>query len=66
MGEGKSHTLDNIPFVLVGGGLIKMGRLVKSKGRAAQPAVAWRTRSHKIDKFGNPNYCAAGPLTQMT
>ena len=41
LGKGNSHTLDNIPFVLVGGGLdFKMGRSLKYKQGAAQPAAA--------------------------
>ncbi len=41
LGKGNSHTLDNIPFVLVGNGLdFKMGRSLKYKQAAAQPAAA--------------------------
>ena len=41
LGKGNSHTLDNIPFVLVGNGLgFRMGRSLKFKKRAAQPAAA--------------------------
>ena len=41
LGKGNSHTLDNIPFVLVGNGLdFKMGRSLKYQPRAAQPAAA--------------------------
>ena len=41
LGKGNSHTLDNIPFVLVGNGLdFKMGRSLKYPKRAAQPAAA--------------------------
>ncbi len=41
LGKGNSHTLDNIPFVLVGNGLdFKMGRSLKYKKRAPQPAAA--------------------------
>ena len=40
LGKGNSHTLDDIPFVLVGGGLdFKMGRSLKYP-RAAQPPAA--------------------------
>ena len=38
LGKGNSHTLDNIPFVLVGGGLdFRMGRSLDFKGTPAQP-----------------------------
>ena len=41
LGKGNSHTLDNIPFVLVGNGLdFKMGRSLKFKKLAPQPAAA--------------------------
>jgi len=34
LGKGNSHTLNNIPFVLIGGGLgFKMGRSLKFKRR---------------------------------
>ena len=41
LGKGNSHTLDNIPLVMVGGGLdFRMGRSLKYLQRAAQsPAV---------------------------
>ena len=53
LGKGNSHTHDNIPFVLVGGGLdFKMGRSLKYKREAAQPAAhVLRTRlrpSHQV------------------
>ena len=41
LGKGNSHTLDNIPFVLVGNGLdFQMGRSLKYHAAAAQPAAA--------------------------
>ena len=41
LGKGNSHTLDNIPFVLVGNGLdFQMGRSLKFTQGAAQPAAA--------------------------
>ena len=41
LGKGNSHTLDNIPFVLVGNGLdFKMGRSLKYTQAAAQPPAA--------------------------
>ena len=41
LGKGNSHTLNDIPFVLVGGGLgFQMGRALKYPGSRAQPAAA--------------------------
>ncbi len=41
LGKGNCHTLDNIPFVLVGNGLdFQMGRSLKYQQRAAQPPAA--------------------------
>lgn len=65
LGKGNSHTLDNIPFVLVGNGLdFKMGRALK------QPKVPHNrlllSLAHgfgvRLTKFGNPDFCGAGPL----
>ena len=65
LGKGNSHTLDNIPFVLVGNGLdFKMGRSLKFKKRPAQPAPALaRPRLRPpLERFGNPEMSAGGPL----
>jgi hypothetical protein len=66
LGKGNSHTLDNIPFVLVGNGLdFKMGRslkLAKVPHNRLLLALA-HGFGHRIDKFGNPNFCGQGPLT---
>ena len=41
LGKGNSHTLDNIPMVMVGGGLdFRMGRSLKYPKRAAQSPAA--------------------------
>ena len=68
LGKGNSHTLDNIPFVLVGGGLdFRMGRSLKYP-KAPQPAAALagpRLRP-RIERFGNPNFCGDGPLPNLT
>lgn len=69
LGEGKSHTLDNIPFVLVGGGLgFKMGRSLKYEKVAHNRLLMSIAHAfgHRIEKFGNPNHCGAGPLGQLT
>ena len=69
LGEGKSHTLDNIPFVLLGGGLgFKMGRSLKYEKVAHNRLLLSLAHGfgHRVDTFGNPNFCAGGPLPQLT
>jgi hypothetical protein len=66
LGKGSSHTLDNIPFVLVGGGLdFKMGRALKFPKVPHNRLLLALAHGfgHRIDKFGNPNFCAGGPLS---
>ena len=66
LGKGSSHTLDNIPFVLVGGGLdFKMGRAVKLPKVPHNRLLLSLAHGfgHRIEKFGNPNFCGAGPLS---
>jgi hypothetical protein len=65
LGKGNTHTLDNIPFVLVGGGFgFEMGRALKfdkvSHNRlhlALAHAVG-----HRLPTFGKPELCTGGPL----
>jgi hypothetical protein len=69
LGKGNSHTLDNIPWVLVGNGLDwKMGRSLKYKRLPHNRLLMALAHGfgHRIDKFGNPNYCAGGPLPNLT
>ncbi len=69
LGKGNSHTLDNIPFVLVGNGLdFKMGRSLKYKKLPHNRLLLSLAHAfgHRIDRFGNPNYCAGGPLPGLT
>jgi hypothetical protein len=66
LGKGSSHTLDNIPFVLVGGGLdFKMGRALKLPKVPHNRLLLALAHGfgHRIDKFGNPNFCGGGPLS---
>jgi hypothetical protein len=65
LGKGNSHTLDNIPFLLLGNGCdFKMGRFVKFQ-KAAHNRL-WMSiahaMGHPIPTFGNPKLCAGGPL----
>ncbi len=69
LGKGNSHTLDNIPFVLVGNGLdFRMGRSVeypRLPHNRLLLALA-HAMGHRIERFGNPNFCAGGPLPNLT
>ncbi len=70
LGKGNSHTLDNIPFVLVGNGLdFRMGRSVKYRPGLPHNRLLMALAhgmGHRIDHFGNPNYCGGGPLPNLT
>ena len=69
LGKGNSHTLDNIPFVLVGNGLdFKMGRARDYKGVPHNRLLLSIAHGfgHNIEKFGNPNFCGDGPLPYLT
>ncbi|HEY2785686.1 MAG TPA: DUF1552 domain-containing protein [Fimbriiglobus sp.] len=65
LGKGNSHTMDNIPFVLVGNGLdFKMGRSLKYKKVAHNRLLMSLAHGfgHRVKTFGNPNHCGDGPL----
>lgn len=65
LGKGNSHTLDNVPFVLFGGGFgFKMGRAVKLPRTAHNRlhlALAHAV-GHRLETFGKPELCEGGPL----
>ncbi|MDB5313636.1 MAG: hypothetical protein JWO38_7838 [Gemmataceae bacterium] len=69
LGKGNSHTLDDIPFVLVGNGLdFKMGRSVKYQKLAHNRLLLALAHGfgHRLTRFGNPDFCGAGPLPSLT
>jgi len=69
LGKGNSHTLDNIPFVLVGNGLdFRMGRMIKySKVPHNRLLLSLaHGMGHRVKQFGNPNFCGDGVLTNLT
>ena len=69
LGKGNSHTLDNIPFVLVGGGLdFQMGRSLKYPRVPHNRLLLALAHGfgHRIKTFGNPDFCGAGPLPNLT
>ena len=65
LGKGNSHTLDNIPFLLVGGGFgFQMGRSLKFEKvphNRLHLALA-HGAGHRIETFGKPSLCEGGPL----
>ena len=65
LGKGNSHTLNDIPFVLVGHGLdFKMGRAIRYRNEAHNRLLLSLAHGfgHNIDQFGNPRHCSRGPL----
>ena len=65
LGKGNSHTLNNIPFVLLGKGLgFDMGRSLTYDNFAINRL--WlsfaQAAGHEIDTFGNPDLCEGGAL----
>jgi Protein of unknown function (DUF1552) len=69
LGKGNSHTLNDIPFVLVGNGLdFRMGRALKYKKVAHNRLLLALANGmgHHIERFGNPNLCGDGALTGLT
>lgn len=65
LGKGNSHTLDNIPFLLVGGGFgFKMGRSLdfeRTPHNRLHMALAHAV-GHHVETFGKKSLCEGGPL----
>lgn len=68
LGKGNSHSLHNIPFVLIGGEKatgFRMGRHLKMPDKTPHNRL-WlsiaQSMGHEINTFGNEKYCAAGAL----
>ena len=65
LGKGNSHTLDNIPFLLIGGGWgFQMGRSLKFDKvphNRLHLALA-HAAGHRIETFGKTALCEGGPL----
>jgi hypothetical protein len=69
LGQGNSHTLEDIPFVLVGNGLdFKMGRSLKYERLPHNRLLMAFAHGfgHRVTKFGNPDFCGAGVLPGLT
>lgn len=70
LGEGNSHSLDNIPWVFVGGGLgFKTGRALDFPNGVPHNrlllSLAHAMGHTELTRFGNPDYCGAGPLSGL-
>jgi Protein of unknown function (DUF1552) len=69
LGKGNSHTRDNIPFVLVGGGLgFKMGQAI-DYGKVPHNRLLMtfcEAMGHPVKSFGNPDFCSDGALTGLS
>lgn len=69
LGKGNSHTLDNIPFVMVGNGLdFRMGRSIKYPKLPHNRLLLSLAHGfgHRLERFGNPDYCGEGVLPNLT
>lgn len=69
LGKGNSHTLDDIPFICVGNGLdFKMGRSLKFKHTPHNRLLLSFAHAfgHRLERFGNPDFCGKGPLSELT
>ncbi len=69
LGKGNSHTLNDIPFVLVGNGLdFRMGRSLKLPKVPHNRLLLSLAHGmgHRIERIGNPDFCGDGPLSQLT
>ena len=65
LGKGNSHTLDNIPFTILGGGLgFKMGRSLQMPNVPHNRLMLSLAHgfSHHLKTFGNTALSAGGPL----
>jgi hypothetical protein len=65
LGKGNSHTLNDIPFVLVGGGLgFRMGRSLKYRQTPHNRLLLALAHGfgHRLERFGNPDLSSGGPL----
>ena len=69
LGKGNSHTRNNIPFVLVGGGVgFKMGRSLDFGGAPHNRLLMsfCEAMGHPVESFGNPKFCGQGVLPGLT
>lgn len=68
LGKGNSHTLNNIPFVVVGGGMdFKTGRALMFDRVPHNRFLVSLAHGmgHTIEQFGNPDHSNDGPLSAL-
>lgn len=68
LGKGNSHTLNDIPWVCIGGGLgWNMGRSLQYDKAAHNRLLMAMAHSfgHNIETFGNPEWCDGGVLDRL-
>ena len=66
LGKGNNHTMNNIPFILVGGAPgFRTGQSLKLPKVHHNRLLMSLAHSfgHHIEQFGDPDFCADGPLT---
>ena len=66
LGKGNSHTMDNIPWLAIGGGLgWRMGRALDFKDEPHNRLLLSLAHGfgHGIETFGNADFCGKGPLS---
>lgn len=69
LGKGNSHTLNDVPLVLVGKGLdFKMGRSLQFKNVPHNRFLMSLAHGmgHHIKTFGNSNFCGDGIISELT
>ena len=66
LGKGNSHTRNNIPFVMVGGGLgFKTGQAMDF-GKVPHNRLLMticQAMGHPVESYGNADFCGEGELT---
>lgn len=66
LGQGNNHTLNNIPFVMVGNGLdFDMGRSLKFDNVPHNRLLMSIAHGfgHHVESFGKKEFCSGGPLS---
>ncbi|QDV18684.1 hypothetical protein Pan153_33440 [Gimesia panareensis] len=69
LGKGNSHTLNDVPLVLVGKGLdFKMGRSLQFKNIPHNRLLMSLAHGmgHHIETFGKPDFCGGGVISELT
>ncbi len=69
LGKGNSHTLHDVPMVMVGGGLnFKMGRSLRYRNEPHNRLLVSLAHAfgHRIERFGNVDLSKLGPLPRLT